>query len=454
VCARALAFVIVAVAAAAEEGAPGSVRKEGDRYALICHGGDEALAGRALAVVEEAWPIVAETFGVPDAKPERLLEVHFYRTVEGYQAADDALTGGKFRRNLAMSHWDTRTAHVALQPPCRDETVRALGLPPLTVVLLAWEAAHVARYELCANFRDHPQWFGDGLAASVAAKVVTSRHPSPLGAVPYWANDMARVQRLLAEGKLPPARSILSDEVDDLDLRDRYATRFVFFSFLAGEPNRARLAEVAGAIRRTGGGAGYAESVRKVATDAFGRSDEAFAAFVGELHPQWDEVFRSLWPVGDDRVQVAFPDTNAIAWRTEPVASAAFKAQGSLRILPGDARQMNFLFARTEEGFYSLAFVADQGFVLFDHRSKTGEWNRVGEGNAPGLRLGVTTDFAVEGRGAKLKVTLDGKSWDFDLPRELPDSIVWGLGAQAGPKDAATGSAGLWKGVSIDALDR
>jgi len=434
---------------AQDASAPAVVRKTGTYYTVTCHGGDEALAEQALAVVDGVWPIVAKAFGVADAKPAHPLDVHLYRTIEGYRAADQELTGGKFRRNLAMSHFDSRSAHVAVQPPCRDETLRALGLPSLTVTMLAWEATHVARFELCPGFRQHPDWFTDGFAAWVAAQVLAAREPADAEATPFWADDMLIAQRLLKERKLPPIRSLLADAVADLDLHDRYATRVVFYSFLATEPNRAKLAGVVDAIRRTGGGDGYARAVLDEATAAFGEADKAFAEFVQGLHPQWDEVYRSLSPVGTAWPQIAFPETNAIAWRREPLVSNAFAAKGRLRILPGDRQQLNFLFARTEDGFYSVAFVADQGFTLFDYRSKTGEWVNIGSGNAPGLRLGVSTEFAVEGGGAKLRVKLDGLSWDFDLPRPLPSDIVWGLGAQSGPDGAATGSAGLWQGLAV-----
>jgi len=433
-------ITVLAVAAPGQDGAPGAARKVGRFYAVTCHGGDAALAEQALSVVEAVWPIVAATFGVPDRKPAQPLEVHLYRTPELYIAADDALTGGKFRRNLAMSHWDTKSSHVALQPPCGDEALRALGLPPLTVTMLAWEATHIARYELCSNFLDHPEWFGDGLATWVAKEVGAARFHAAPEATPFWADDIVRVQRLLEARQLPPVRSILSDAVADLDLWDRYATRCVFFAFAAAEPGK--LTKVADAIRRTGGGNGYAAAVRAEALAAFGGEDEAFVKFVRGLKPQWEETYRSLWPNGTEWSQIAFPDKNAIAWSRDPVAGGGFSAKGGLRILPGGLQQLNLLFARGEEGFYSLAFVADQGFVLFDYRSKTEEWNRVGAGNAPGLRLGVSTDFAVVGRGAKLEVTLDGKTWTLDLPRPLPDRVGWGLGAQAG-------SAGLWQRVAV-----
>jgi len=420
------------------------VRATGTYYAVVGHGCDEAVLKRALPVVEAVWPLVADTFGVPDAKPEQPLLVHLYRTVDGYRAADQQLTNGKFRRNLAMSHHETRSAHVALQPPCTDETLRALGLPRLTVAMLAWEATHVARYELCPNYRDHPDWFCDGLASSVAARVLAA----PPEALPFCSNDMVRTQRLLAEEKLPPVKAFLADAVADLDLGDRYAARAVLYAFLASEPNRKKLATVAGAIRRTGGGDGYAAKVLEEATAAFGREDAAFSAYVTALHPEWEEVYRSFWPEGAAWTQIAFPDSNAIAWRQEPVASDGFEAKGSLRILPGGKQQLNFLFARTDDGFYSVAFVAATGFTLFDYRSATDTWVRIGDGTAPGLRLGVSTDFGVEGRGTKLRVALSGLTWDFDLPRPLPAKIVWGLGAQAAP-DATTGSAGIWQRVTV-----
>ena len=48
--------------------------------------------------------------------------------------------------SLAFAHWDTRTAHVALQPELTDAVVRRIGLPYLTRVMLLHEAAHLVRY--------------------------------------------------------------------------------------------------------------------------------------------------------------------------------------------------------------------------------------------------------------------------------------------------------------------
>jgi hypothetical protein len=153
-------------------------------------------------------------------------------------------------------------------------------------------------------------------------------------------------------------------------------------------------------------------------------------------------VHRSLTVHGNDWSQLAFPDVNAIAWNGERLAGG-IAAAGRLRILPGDRQQLNFLFARTDQGFHSVAFTADAGFTVFDFQAGAEpQWREIGKANAPSLRPGYTSKFAIEAGDRTLKVTLDDLHWDFPLPRPLPAEIVWGVGAQAG-------SAGIWSGVEV-----
>jgi hypothetical protein len=421
---------------------PGFVERAGARYVVRFHGGDEALAEKALEVCEQVWPVVAEAFGAPQAEPAKPLTMNLHRTVEGYVEAEGRLTGGKFARNLAMAHWATRSAHVAVQPPCGDEALRGLGLPAQTVILLAWEATHLARMELCpATFAEHPNWLSDGLAGWVARRVSERAVPCTPESMPYWAKDMMRTRRLLEARKLPSIESFLSDSVADLDLEDRYATRIVLYSYFAGEEG-AKLGKLLRTMRGYGGGSGVPERARKDALAAFRGQDKAFAKHVAALRPEWDEAYRGLTTSGRAWVQIAFPEKNAIAWRVEPVESRTFAATGALRILPGGAQQLNFLLARTDEGFLSIAFVADSGFTVFDYRSGADEWNRLGVANAPALRLGIRTGFEIQAKQKELIVTVDGRSWTYELPRPLPEAITWGLGAQAG-------SAGVWHDVVV-----
>lgn len=144
-----------------------SATKSGKYFVVTCEGGDEHTA--ALAVVEPVWSLTCATFGVREAKPKKLLSVVLYRDVDGYLKADRRLTGGKFQPNQAMSHWGTKSAHVAMQPPVNDGYIKKFGLPKQTQAMLAWEACHIARFELCRNFRVHPRlvsgWSGGGCLA-------------------------------------------------------------------------------------------------------------------------------------------------------------------------------------------------------------------------------------------------------------------------------------------------
>ncbi len=441
----------LSVALLAQQTAPPVHEKAGAFFVVHCHGGDEAMATRALAAVEPVWPLVAAAFGTPEAKPKRPLAVHLYRTIADYAAADRELTNGKFQRNLAMTHWDSNSAHVAVQPPCSDETLRAIGVPGLTLEMLAWEACHVARAELAPNFRQHPMWLVDGLGSSTGRQVHASSLPAGSGALPTLTTDFVRVQGLQRQKQMPPASAILADRIDDLEFLERYAVRAVFFRFLAASANAPKLGKVLATVRSKGGGDGYAGEVLAAAKAALGSGlDAAFVKFVEQQKPEWYEVFRSLVPVGKGYCQIAFPDRNALAWRQEPVRGGGIRIAGRLRILPGDARQLNVLFGKTEAGdFYSVAFVADSGITAFAFRAADDSWQRLGDGNAPALRLGYESTFVVEAKGDSLRVTLDAQHWDFKLPRALPDAVVWGLGAQAGRDGATTGTAGLWLDVTV-----
>ena len=128
----AAAALLLAAFAAAQDAA---VQARGDAFVVTVHGGDEALARRTLAVVEPVWPQVARLFGV-DGAPPQLLPVHLYRTRAAYTAADQRLTGGRFGPNQAMTHWGSRSAHVALQPSCSDAHLAEFGWPVMWLVQL------------------------------------------------------------------------------------------------------------------------------------------------------------------------------------------------------------------------------------------------------------------------------------------------------------------------------
>lgn len=424
-----------------------SPSKSGKYFQVTCEGGDERSAALALAVVEPVWSLTCATFGVQRKKPKKLLNVHLYRDVDGYLKADRRLTGGKFQPNQAMSHWDTVSAHVAMQPPVNDGYLKKFGLPMQTQAMLAWEACHIARFELCRNFRVHPGWFQDGLAAAVSRDVLHGLHPS-MAEQPFYTQRWWRVRRLADNDKLPTIEQLLHDRTEDLDMRNRYAVRLAFFEFVRTN-HSDKLVRLAKKIRGTNPGTSYAGKIGKAAVQALGELDDEFQRMAAKQHPQWDERSRSCWLHGIKWHQIAFANTNAMAFHQAPVKGGKFAASGSVCIHDGVAQQMNFMFARTDKGFYSLAITAGSGFTLFDHRKAGNEWRVVGTGNEPECRAGVDVSFSVRAHGKKIEVQLADHSWEFELPVALPDEVFWGVGAQAGKNGAATGSSGVWRNVTV-----
>lgn len=421
--------------------------KTGQFFAVICEGGDARMAEQALRVVEPVWPLVCAAFGVEAKAPERPLEVVLYRHVDAYLAADRRLTGGKFQPNQAMAHWQSKSAHVALQPACDDDLLAARGLPMQTQAMLAWEACHIARFALCANFRVHPGWFQDGLAATTAQQVLHDLYPG-MAEQPFFTQRWWRARRLLEAQNMPQVSALLADHTEGLAMRDRYAARIAFYEF-ARLRHPDKVLAIAQTIRRRGAGTTYAGKVAVEAERLLGPLGDEFAEQVKQRRPAWDEKFRSLWLLGKEWHQAAFADTNALAFCSQPARGGKIEVAGKVFIHDGKARQLNFLFAQCDAGFYSLGFTAGTGWTLFEHRRATNEWRVVSNGHEPACKAGVDVPFALRGSGKHLEIRLAGRGWQVELPRALPDQITWGVGAQAGSKGQRLGSSGVWRDVVV-----
>jgi hypothetical protein len=429
------------------------VERRGDVFLLRYHGVEEsaavdAQAEQALSTIERTWPRVCQLLGAPATKPAAPLAVNLYRTIAGYAAADRRLTGGKFERNLAMTEHAGGTAHVALQPPCSDETLRAVGLPGATLSLLAWEAVHAARHHLCPNHAFHPMWVVDGLASFVAREAACAELDVDAASFPLFATHAAVARDLATARKLPPLKDLLGDRIDDLAMHDRYAARAVAFAFLAADSRGPKLEALLKQARQFGGGDGLTSELERLAAKSFGDLTKTFERHVAAAEPDWQETYRSLSPRGKEWLQIAFPDCNALAWRSESI-KGGIAASGAVRILPADGRQLNFLFGRTGDDFFSLALVADVGWTLFDYHARENRWERFGSQSFPALRLGYTSTFKLDAAGTTLKLKLDQQEWSVTLPRPFPAESRWGLGAQASSQGQSTGSAGIWSALDI-----
>ena len=108
---------------------------------------------------------------------------------------------------------------------------------------------------------------------------------------------------------------------------------------------------------------------------------------------------------------MAFPDSNAVAWRTKPVGRDEYSLAGSFQILPGGRQQLNVLLGRSADGFVSVAFVAGYGVTVFEyHAQKDEAWERLGDIKIDGVELSRWVPFRVDVRDGHLEVTIGDRS--------------------------------------------
>jgi len=422
--------------------------RAGPHFRVICHFASEEIAGAALETVEPVWDEANGLFGVEAPPPAEPLDVHIYRSAADYERAEAGLTHGAFRQNLAFAHEGTKSAHVALQPDCTDEVLKEVGLNRLTRWLLAHEAAHLYRYATMPNHVDHPHWLADGAADCMAEVVMTRQRLSPgVEQDPMTATYSVWGQRLAASGRLPGADAILRDEIELVGAGSRYAVRWLFFRFMQAGQQREAWKRALADVRRLGGGQDFTVRVHEavmeaLGNEAWGRLDGEFKVYVNGLKPEWEQVYRALEIREDRWVQMAFPDANAIAWRTQPIGRDEYRVEGSVQVLPGGSQQMNLLLGRSAEGFVSVAFVAGYGVTVFRYRAAEDRWERMGATTVAGLDMQRWVVFRVQIADGKLVVTL-GRDEVLSVPVEGVElDGAWGVGAQAG-------AAGLWRDVAV-----
>lgn len=432
--------------AAGPQAREGSV-KTGEHYQVRCTFDNDAIAASALEYAEAAWTEAAEIAGAPKGKLDRPMVIHLHRTIESYQKAEMELAGGQFRDNNGFTSAASKECHLAIVPPVSDEALQLTGLPALTRRLIAHEAVHLVAYRTLENANDHPAWLSEGGANWVSEQVMIRRKESPgIERHPFSSTWKSTGRKLLAEKTLPPLRSILQGDMGGLNGEQAYAVCFLLYEFLK-EGKRAAFLKGAQAEARTlGVGADFParlfsrlEKAAPAATlDAI---EKEFQAHLQAAKPEWEEVYRSLDAAGESWTQLAFPDVNAIAWRTEPAGKPPYRLSGTLQRLPGKGSQMNILLGRNDDGFVSVA-VFDGGLSLFRYHSKGDRWELLAEKVLRDLLVERVLKFTVAVTPGRIKVGMEGVA-ELDQAIDGVDlSGPWGLGAQAG-------TAGRWRSVKL-----
>ncbi len=398
---------------------------------------------RAARAVEIAASEAARLWSLDPAAVTADLTLHAGQG--GYEAAEQELTGGRFRQNGAFALG--AQAHVLVQPALSEERMRDLGPPMQTLRLVAHETAHLVRNTL-PNHASHPDWLADATGQLVSEHTVREMGIAPeRGADPWTSTQIHRLKAAADAGRLPGVEELLSDGQGDLTASERYAARWAIGAWLL---DTGTLPGVLAHARRTGGGRGFAEQVRAHTLDSLrdagiDRPDDHFRAWIADRPALWDEAIRSLAVAADDPqrwTQIAFPDANAIAWTTAAQPLENYTLRGRVRILPGDRQQMNILLARSDSGFISVALTTGWGVTVFHYSSSDNRWTRLAAQEAA-IRTDEPVPFRIQAADGRVLVMIDGKQV-IEAASPVPLAGAWGVGAQSG-------SAGVWQGVELTA---
>jgi hypothetical protein len=192
----------------------------------------------------------------------------------------------------------------------------------------------------------------------------------------------------------------------------------------------------------------YAEQLRSHALETariqgIDQPDAHFRGWILAQPSPWDEAIRSLAVSADQPgrwTQIAFPNSNAVAWTTAAQPADRYTLRGTVRILPGERRQMNILLARSADGFVSVALTAGWGVTLFHYASSENRWTRLAAQETV-IDAGVPVAFSVHAADGRVRLEIDGEPV-IDASSPVSLAGAWGVGAQSG-------SAGVWQGVEL-----
>jgi hypothetical protein len=421
----------------------GEVVRRGEHYEVHVHFDGAPEAELALEIVETAWPITMRLLGTEGARTSWPLEVHLYANKNDYVVVEKGLTKGQFRDNESFAHWNTRTAHLAMAPPMVPPADESVLLSNQTREILSHEAAHLAVYTVIPTYRWHPTWFGEGLAILVELEVARRRGFLEDPAVhPRFSTDQLIVRRLLERGRFPTAEAIVTDSLERLSSHERYAVWLEFMRVLSSAGNADRFRELVVEMQRARGGPGMRPNIADFMRRTYGmeRLDRQLRESVAELAPVWEELYRSLETIGDEWLQAAFPSTDAVAWRLEPVGRAHYVLTGAARPLTGDTR-MDVLLGRSETGSLAVSLRAS-GHLVVTRTPTTGLPVELAHLRAD-VGGGRDVPFAIEVRHGRLDVTLgDDRAIEGLAVEGLELDGPWGL-------SVSRGCAGVWKGVRL-----
>jgi hypothetical protein len=395
------------------------------------------LAGEASRVAETATELARARLGLEPHTRLARSTLRFYPTFASFRAAtQDANTAAPDAYGLTYPH--TRTAHVTLVP-CPSATLRVRGLTLHTRQLLAHEATHLACFDALPWLNDLPGWVVEGLADSVAHETMCALGMAgPFEEEPHSATRLAVVQELIAEDRLPRLEALLADRLEPLDFEQRYAARWILLEFLRAREAEAcrRILDAAFRARpgdRAGARLRAAVTAEWTATELVAL-DAEFRGYVAAFEPRWRTLHGSFGLDGSALVTLAWPGSDSLVLRDEPVEELPFALEGRMLVHEGAVPQLHVVLAHGEESFHEVSFTAGRDVVFWRYGRADNSWTSLARVGLPALALALEQEVA-------FRIAVDAES----VSILLDDALVlrvrlsgatllgpWGLGARAG----------------------
>lgn len=449
----ALAFVL---AVAGCSSVPKAAKtRVGPHFEVICHFECGTMAAQALSAAERAWDYSALLYGEPETPVEKPLEIHLYYSSEDVNAVRERM---RFDSGGSFADPDTRTAHVnAGASRLPKAALLYAGTPAPLLRTVAHEAAHLSSYQMAALRHALPRWLTEGSAEWIEQQVAVS-----MGlAAPHEEDDpdasmrIFRAQRMLENGTLRDAASILRDDWGDLGTYNQYTLRWLLFTMLYGSeayhPTLATLIQKE-QTAQSGAQSAYSPSAQYFPPD-LPRLNRDFRAFVQSFQPKWTTQRTRLETGGDTWLQLTYAPKGA-AWRRDSIPHRTYALSGQLEIIPSTGRQMNILIGpagsadSTWRGV-KVAFVANRGVRVLRHAGGAGDatrWTPVDSAEAKTLRAGARLPFRIARTADRLRVSVGGAALTDTPLAPAPGGERWALGGEHG-------TAGIWRSLRVEPLN-
>ena len=403
---------------------------------------NQKVADQVQKVGEKTWQVASKLYACK--LPGKKMDAHLYRNLDAYVAADEKLTGGRFKMNQAFAHHDSLTAHVALQPPISDQLLKIVGLPKQSARLIAHETAHLVRFTRMPNsFRDHPDWLADGAATYIEQQVIAA-----LGYIdepmndPFFATFVAYGKNLLNQKKLPTAEQILDDVELSVSFNERHSVRWILVDMLMSKHKEKFIAFIRD-LPRIGSGPGYTKRTKdlllKILAVDTKTLDKDIREHLASMQPGWYEELRSLETAGPTWHQVAFPNSTATCWRQSPLKDS-FSVSLMATIQDAGGKQMNVRIGQ-RTSFTQFSITAGYGLNVFEFSNNA--WKTLVAKQIEGLKTGDPFALSISHDDSKSRTVLklDGKTI-FEGDVQGSDHTL-ALGAQ-------NGSTVTWKNLNVE----